>query len=845
MVKKIIHKTAKQREMSLDVLRGVAVFLMILAHTVAFVYIRNDGLLKVAQNLGDTICFTTFLFVSGSATYLAYLKTTKEEWLVKRKRLMERTFKLLLGYYLVAFISSLNELLTIPNLTWLKNVFQILVFAKVPGYTEFLLPFIFYGALVIIFKNTFRNLIKDSKIVITVAFLTYLLGYFTHKISPPSPFIYYKALLAGEGSWYRFPLMQYFGVFIIGMWFAQLLLKKAAYKKKQQFIVRSALVALAVLIFTTLLEHFVQIPYSNLFQRWPPSISFLALGLSFAFIVLFAVRIKLKSISLGLAQTIFVFLGKYAFSIFISHIVILQLEEKIFGYKTASNWKVLFSFVVVIVACIVILPLRRILIHRISAKSKEPRQIRLETLQTRRQKSRSILKEKYFTTTCLILLFSLGGLVFGIKSLLSNTTEVQLPTPNDVSQEDSSKVHGAFIDKNAPTAIYGHGNRHWILKDVSTHPQYASFTYTVEVAGPSDPDSFPRYKISGSSQEGLMEKVSERTYQAKILPDTLTIGAYDVQATVSLNNTLYTTNKFTFYVSYPLYVAWTLDWEGYDVPDNELQNLTNFSQKHNDLPMTHLFNPRIYATSEMSQERVNSLTSWIIQRQASGDEIGLHLHMYYDLVQASGVQPRKEPKWTDYLDNGLDVPCSAYTYDEFTKILNWAKAEFSKHGLGIPKSFRAGGWFADLSILKALEYTGFLIDTSGREAYVWGTANNKIPGFWKLNSTTKPYQPSKSNQNSSSPAPTLAIWEFPNNGADSWFYTAEDLQKRFEDNYKNTFLLESQTLTYLSHPHEIHKDIQILEPVFTSIDQHLAERDQGPIIYVTLEDAYTNTTGQF
>jgi hypothetical protein len=286
----------------------------------------------------------------------------------------------------------------------------------------------------------------------------------------------------------------------------------------------------------------------------------------------------------------------------------------------------------------------------------------------------------------------------------------------------------------------------------------------------------------------------------------------------------------------------TLDWEGYDVEDYQLAKIIYFSQKHDSLSITQFFNPRIFVTSEVSTDRADFLKQWILSRQIAGDEIGLHLHMHYDQVEAAGVAPKTGPKWNNYMNNGHDVPCSTYSTEEFEKILNWAKQQFIQNGLTIPTSFRAGGWFLDLENLQALEETGFKIDSSGREDYIWG--NNGIRGYWKLSSTTPPYQPSKSDQNAAFPSPTFSIWEFPNNGANSRFYTSEDLIKRFEDNLGDGFLEQPQVITYLSHPQGFHLDENVLDVTFYHIDRYLASDDSGPVIYVTLEEAYDYITIQ-
>lgn len=386
--------------------------------------------------------------------------------------------------------------------------------------------------------------------------------------------------------------------------------------------------------------------------------------------------------------------------------------------------------------------------------------------------------------------------------------------------------------------ILGKINRQWIIKETTIEKGYSEILYTVDVDYSLQAKNPPQYAILGTSKTGIMAMNLAGEYESHIGISDLSAGTYQIQSTVNSDNTDYISPKTGFFISYPLYVSMTLDWEGLDTSDDQLAEIDNFSKRHNSLPITHLFNPRIYVTSEVSQDRTEYLTQWIQLRRINGDEIGMHLHMHYDMISQAGVTPRSSPKWTNYLNNGHDVPCSAYTYEEFMQILAWANNEFLKQGLGVPKSFRAGGWFADLKVLAALNDSGFIIDTSGRDSYSWG--QNRLKGYWNLSSTTRPYHPSKSNQNSPSPQPTFSLWEFPNNGADSYFFKSDDLMSRFNDNYKKQPMVQAQTITYLSHPHAFTGDIDVLDPVFAYTDQYLASLDQGPVIYVTLEQAHND-----
>ncbi|MBU0976126.1 MAG: hypothetical protein ABIE03_06175 [Patescibacteria group bacterium] len=409
---------------------------------------------------------------------------------------------------------------------------------------------------------------------------------------------------------------------------------------------------------------------------------------------------------------------------------------------------------------------------------------------------------------------------------------------NESTNKDElyAQKYSLEFSREVQTEITGQVDRLWVLKGAD---EFSELNYTVSIdSSLATGRNKPSYKILGTAISGNLSKNEFGDFEVNIPTGQLNVGEYELQSSITIDKKTYTSPKCYFVVSYPLYVTFTIDYEGTDVPDNELAEVINFSERHNDLPIVHFFNPRIYVTKEISQERANSLTSWVIERRNAGDEIGMHLHMHYDMIKAAGVKVRKSPKWTNYLDNGHDVPCSAYTYNEFMKILKWALENYGENGLGLPISFRAGGWFADEKILKAVSDSGFVIDSSGRTPYSWGS--NNLRGHWDLSPLTRPYQPSIADQNSIYPAPSLRLWEFPNNGADSYFYDQNELIDRFKNNFNSKPLKFPQTLTYLSHPHAFSEDLDVLDPTFDYINKYLAVRDRGPVIYITLQGALIN-----
>lgn len=347
------------------------------------------------------------------------------------------------------------------------------------------------------------------------------------------------------------------------------------------------------------------------------------------------------------------------------------------------------------------------------------------------------------------------------------------------------------------------------------------------------------YEIIGTNLKGELEKTSEKHWEGIINVSNLKPGEYQIKAKVKENTETFTSSLAGFFVSYPLYIAWTQDWEGYDVPDTYLGAITQIADEHG-LVMTHFWNPRLTMTDTIAQNRKEALLSWVKNREASfGESIQLHLHMFTDFVTASGVAPIYTPNWGDSGD-GYGSLATNYNTEDMTKIISKGIEVMKQSGLAVPNIFRAGGWFANSNTLKAVENSGLLADSSGRTAYKFFNQS----GPWNLSQVAQPYYPSVSDQNTSGII-NLSILEIPNNGADSYWFSSEEMENRFTANYPGGILSEPRQITYLSHPHWFNKAEQTkIEKVFNLVDQYKYNNDSGPAIYVTLDEIYEVWSGR-
>lgn len=400
--------------------------------------------------------------------------------------------------------------------------------------------------------------------------------------------------------------------------------------------------------------------------------------------------------------------------------------------------------------------------------------------------------------------------------------------------------------------ILSNTNKKWFLKKKSAAFQSAALTFEANLIDSQiSSGSIVTYSILGTSKNGRMDQNGDRSYKANIVVSDLEPGTYRIQANVtdSKNNLrIYRSQAISFYITYPIYVAWTLDWEGWDIGQGDLNDIADISNSYG-VPITHFFNPRIYVKNQytinkISEDRAKYLTNWVRDRRNNNfDEIGMHMHMWTDMVAETGVTPRSYPIIQGTY--GVDVPTYSYTQDELKQIFNWGRQKFIEYELGAPISYRTGAWMSGTNVLLAAQDAGFLIDSSGRTG---GRVNDSIASStvvpWTLEPTTTPFLPDVNNINSwTSPLnQRMRIWEFPNNGADSYWFSSSELIRRFDVNYPNkgSIATKPQVVTYLSHPHWfVSVDTWKIRGLFNYTGNYLYKDDEGPVVYSTLENIYS------
>jgi hypothetical protein len=321
-------------------------------------------------------------------------------------------------------------------------------------------------------------------------------------------------------------------------------------------------------------------------------------------------------------------------------------------------------------------------------------------------------------------------------------------------------------------------------------------------------------------------------------------GEHEVLLAMDASDTAFA--RLTFFRSHPLYVITTTDWDDPDNTDAQLDLQEQLHASHPELLLTHFVGPYTFTDPAVSPERRQFLTDWVKgMRDTYGDEVGLHIHPYCNFVETTPVTCKTSPSlaYADGDSTGYSVVLSTYTEDELYTLLKAADDLFVANGLGKPTSFRAGGWSADASSLRALAKAGYVADTSavnwarleewegypGAMLYEWNKEH------WStIGDTSQPYYPNETDPQSSE-APRIALLEVPDNGALVDYVTGIEMVNIFEANWPGGALTEPRQLSVGYHPPNFDLTyFKRLNMLFNDVDRFLISEDKGPVVYSTL-----------
>jgi hypothetical protein len=414
----------------------------------------------------------------------------------------------------------------------------------------------------------------------------------------------------------------------------------------------------------------------------------------------------------------------------------------------------------------------------------------------------------------------------------AGSTPSPSPSPNGAASTSSAtRAAVATGLATAPHAIVGPVRAWYLVPDGLTRD-----TVHIAVTFPDgDPSAgTPRARLRSNGRVVALERSRDipASWQADLPLDGVTPGDQRVEVIVRLaSGQDEVVGQRDFKASAPEYIVWTLDFEGDAAGDDELANTAAIADGLR-VPMTVMWNPRVWTTTQVSAGRADTMLAWTKGRAAKGDEVALHLHAWTDYVRDAGVTPRTAPNWAGRSD-GYDVPLTAFDESETRKLLDRALELMSAHGMAKPVSFRGGGLFGNAANLRAVAAAGFSVDASSTPAGVFG----RLPLPWTLAKDAQPYRPSSTDANAVGDLPLL---EVPNIAGNTYGLTVNTIVSTTRDDLAmlapvGQAAATRKVLTLVSHPGTIDPtERAAIEALFKAFGPLRYDADAGPVRFVTL-----------
>lgn len=206
---------AKGRNRAIDFMKGIITLFMILAHIIQF--FPAGRALDVFSGYVNLTTFSGFLFAFGFSSDLAYISSPRTSSELRR-RLFYHFLKATAAYY----VSAISFSALIGNDLSFHSLLQILVFRRIPGYSEFLLSFALIYPVLCFMRRFFAHMdVRSYCLFVIVSILATFLPYY--EISEPV-----IGALIGCTSFFCFPLLQYSSYYFTGVYCSQ---KKVVFSK--------------------------------------------------------------------------------------------------------------------------------------------------------------------------------------------------------------------------------------------------------------------------------------------------------------------------------------------------------------------------------------------------------------------------------------------------------------------------------------------------------------------------------------------------------------------------------------------------------------------------------------
>jgi hypothetical protein len=802
------------RESTIDALRGIAVLGMIIAHAIFFFHTQTNTFLNSLELFANTIILTLFVFISGSSyskTLDSHAHSSKKDQI---KRILIYSGFAYLAYVIVSIVGVLTTLDSITSQAVFQKILGILFFTAPTNFTEYMTLFIFFPLSGIVFHSLYKNIRTSLFWTILVGILLYALGVLLYPLTFVYPFNEFKELLAGGNDLLRFPILFYYPIYLFGLWWEYQLTHSEVREIKRTHII-FVISTTALLLFGIVLSRQIDIPLLSVFVRWPPSIGFLLTGLTASTLLSIIINSLHPESWIRYIYRYMTYLGRDALDLWITHLLILLIYKRFIGTQFGDIGTVSFLVAFTIILSTLASSIRMtntISLTHIGTISYIP-----------------VVPTKFRKRYILFLSIIASFIVFSLTQ----------QTPQSLFGEKLPQQTLSVYDQ-LPTQATAHlsSNRLWSIR---SGPWEKPIQLTLQIL---DDSTKKQFSVNPSQIKFIsndmplpfhLKETTNKTLIYELSPSSISAGKYFVTAVISSPYKTIYSNIVPIMNSEPMIIAWTFDWEGWDASDETLSQISSLSAQFGDIPFTQFVNPRTFITETISQERKDAIQKFLKTRASKGDEIALHIHMQYDMVENAGVPANTTTHWGLLSQEGYDVPTTAYSTEDFEKIVTAGLTILENIGLPKPTGYRAGGWFINDKQLETLKTLGFSYDTSGRDRPAKG-AFSSIP--WRLPIGAQPYYPNPSNQNKAQ-ATSSGILEIPNNGVTTYESSPAELLVRAKTLYGGGALTKPTTLVITSHPQFSQTEFPKIPAVLTQLENYSQSKDSGPVVFGTMDSIYS------
>lgn len=171
----------------------------------------------------------------------------------------------------------------------------------------------------------------------------------------------------------------------------------------------------------------------------------------------------------------------------------------------------------------------------------------------------------------------------------------------------------------------------------------------------------------------------------------------------------------------PLRFVITIDWEGRDLRDDNLQSMNEFRNQLEsflgvEVVFVHYLSAAYFTKPGVNIQEIQKKIFSVIR---SSDEIGIHDHMWRSLLAISRVPYRDERRFLVTEPNpeilgdvGGSVDPLTYTLEERMAIIKTTKKILEQNGFQNISTYRAAGWTLTQQLMQQLPKLGIKVDSS-------------------------------------------------------------------------------------------------------------------------------------